>query len=74
MAKWSTGEKGIAWLGVGIALIVVAPVGFDGAWTGVAVVLGAIALAYGGWLAWTGMRKDKDDAPGSDDEPTTPES
>ena len=63
MKPWSTGERGLAWLGAGIALIVVAPVGFDGSWTAVAVVLGVLALAYGGWLAWTGMRKDKDETP-----------
>lgn len=74
MKPWSTGERGIAWLGVGIALIVVAPVGFDGSWTAVAVVIGVLALAYGGWLAWTGMRKDKDETAQrpEDDGPTPP--
>ena len=67
MKPWSTGERGIAWLGVGIALIIVAPVGFDGTWTAVAVVIGALALIYGGWLAWTGMRKGPSEESTPDD-------
>ncbi len=58
MKTWSTGELGIMWLGVGIALVVVAPVGFDGVLTVIAVVAGIVALVYGGVLAWRGMRKD----------------
>ncbi|MDN4471826.1 hypothetical protein [Demequina zhanjiangensis] len=58
MQKWSRGELGVMWLGVGIAVIVVAPIAFDGMWTAIAVVVGAVALIYGGSLAWTGIRKD----------------
>ncbi|WNM26551.1 hypothetical protein RN607_10110 [Demequina capsici] len=57
MKAWSKGELGLMWLGVGAALVVTAPIWANGLLTVVAVVLGVVALVYGGLLSWQGVRK-----------------
>ncbi len=61
MQKWSKGELGVMWLGIGAAVFVVAPIATDGIWTTLLAVAGVVTIIYGGVTAWQGMRKDPAD-------------
>ncbi len=73
MPKWTKGELAIMWLIVGAALIATSKQAFGGAWALEIVILGALMVAYGGYLGWKHIRVDKDsDTASSDLEPEVP--
>ena len=70
MQKWSKGELGIMWLGVGAACVAVSG-RFNGGVAVIFIVVGVLALLYGGVTTWQGVRAKREEAGTEADGSTT---